>query len=156
MRKRGLEAVLRIREMLEDLARAELETRTQAVRRLEGASDQQRAAALGIRKHGVNRLLTDRDRDAWLVDIADAEILEWRSGRLRAEAEAQKPAASLARNALLDRRRERQQVESLLTESERTEEQQRLRREQQLADDWFQQRREGDPGIPSLPRRKRQ
>jgi hypothetical protein len=155
MWKRSLEGVLRIRVLLEDLARAELETRTQAVRRLESAADRESAGALDSRNHAVRRLMDDRDRDAWLVDLADAEILDWKSRGLRAQAETQKPAAAVARDALLDRRRERRQVESLLAASERAEEQERLRREQRQADDWFQQHR-GTADSGMAPTRKGQ
>jgi len=150
MRTRNFEQVLRVRGLMEDLARAELETRAALVRQLEEAAAQQRAEALTMRREGwdelANREPGQRDlgqQSAWLLGLADAEIMEGKSERLRLKAAAEKPAVDKAREALLERRRERLQMETLVETAKRTEEQERVRREQQQVDDWFQGRGHG-------------
>ena len=136
--RKNLRQVLRIRALLEDRARAELESRTQAVRQLENAADRERSGAMASRSDAVGLLTAGEDSALWQLDLADAEILEWKSERLRAQAEAEKPAAAAAREAMLERRRERRQAETLVEAAERLEEQERVRREQRQVDDWFQ------------------
>lgn len=136
--RKNLEGVLRIRGLLEDWARAEMERRMHAVRQLENGADERRGGALAIRGDAVERLRAGESGELWQMDLADAEILEWKSERLRVLAEAEKPAAQAAREAMLERRRERRQAETLVDAAARAEEQERLRREQQQVDDWFQ------------------
>ncbi|MGA8109710.1 MAG: hypothetical protein WB974_09760, partial [Acidobacteriaceae bacterium] len=135
---KNLRQVLRIRALLEDRARAELESRTRAVRQLESAAQQERGGAMASRSDAVERLIRGESGAGWQMDLADAEILEWKSERLRAQAEAEKPAAAAARDAMLERRRERRQAETLVEAAERLEQQERVRREQRQVDDWFQ------------------
>jgi hypothetical protein len=157
MRQKNLEQVLRVRALMEDRARAELETRANVVRQMEDAAAGQRGGALAIRREGLAELAKGearrgeagpgesgrgefRQAGVWLLDVADAEILEWKSEQLRLRAEAEKPVVAEAREAMLERRRERQQMETLVGAARRAEEQERVRREQQQVDDWFQGR----------------
>ncbi|HEX4065880.1 MAG TPA: hypothetical protein VHZ09_07630 [Acidobacteriaceae bacterium] len=150
MRKRNLKQVLRVRGLMEDLARAELETRAGLVRQLGEAAARQRGGALTMRREGWEELAKgepgqhDSGREsAWLLGLAEAEILEGKSKRLRLRAAAEKPAVDTARETMLERRRERQQIETLVKTAKRAEEQERVRREQQQVDDWFQGRGRG-------------
>lgn len=147
MRKRNLDQVLRIRGVMEDLARAEMEMRSSAVRQLEDAASRQRGAALVIRRDGWEELAKREagednfgGENAWLLGLTDAEILEWKSERSSEQAEAEKPALAKAREAMMERRRERQQMETLVDVALRLEVQTLVRREQQQIDDWFQGR----------------
>lgn len=141
--KRRLDQVLRIRELMENLARAALETKTHAVRQLENAAKRENSSALESRREAFTSASDSGpiDQGAWRLGLADAEIFARRGERFRIAAEAQKPAVSEAREAMLERRRERKQVETLIAEARRIADEERERRQQQQTDDWFQSRR---------------
>jgi flagellar export protein FliJ len=134
--KHPLERVLRLRALLEELSHRELERRATALRRLETAGERQRGLARAARGAGLRRL-TEGEAE-WLLEIADAEILTWKGGKLRSLAESRRPEVEAARAAMLERRLERRQVETLVTEAAEAEETAEARREQKRIDDWFQ------------------
>lgn len=138
--KRGLQRVLRIRALLEDLARLELESRSAEKRRLEMRAALQRSLSAAARSNALAVLSEAGTADDWMTGYADAEIFGWRGGKLRALAAARKPAVEKARNEFLERRLERRQVQALLTQAAEAEETERTRREQKRLDDWFQSR----------------
>jgi len=140
--KRNLYRLLRIRDLLEELSRLELERKAVAVREAEQAAARQ-AQMARTASGAAFRLLAEaapRSASAWLTGIADAELLRWRKTRLLSIAEARRPAFESAREALLARRLERLQVETLAAAAARAEEAVRLHREQRNIDDWFQSR----------------
>jgi len=136
--KHPLRRVLRLRRLLEEQTQQELERRSAEVRRLENAAGEQRTRARRARGEAL-RQLTSGGAD-WLVEVADAEILAWKSARLRSQAESRLPELEAARTALLERRVERRQVETLVTEAAAAGALDESRREQRRIDDWFQSR----------------
>ena len=136
--KRALKRVLAVRALLEERAQLNLEQRNGEMRRLEMAADRERSEARSVRGAAL-RQLTAGVAD-WLLEIADAEMLAWKSARLREGAEARRPEVEAARTALLDRRVERRQVETLVSEAAAAEARDEARREQGRIDDWYQSR----------------
>jgi len=136
--KHPLRRVLRLRALLEEQSQLELTRRNAELRRLETMAGELRKKARAVRGD-VLRQLASGAAD-WLLEIADAEILGWKSSRVRSQAESQRPDVEAARSALLERRVERRQVEVLVTEGAMAEALDEARREQKRIDDWFQSR----------------
>jgi len=140
--RKQLDRLLRVRRLLENLSHLELERKTVEVRQLEERAERQRRLALTARS-GTLALLESgsaEETPAWLVGVADAEILRWKRARLAARAAARRPAMEAARRELLARRMERRQAETLAAASAAAREKQQRRREQNQVDDWFQSR----------------
>jgi hypothetical protein len=138
--KRQLHRILRIRELIEDLSWLEYEGKAAQVRHLEISADRQRQIALDMRAAAL-RILTDRERannETWLMRIADAEISGRKEAKLEEFAKAEQPVVDRAREELLERRRERLQLEILHTNAMHEDEKCQIRREQNRTDDWFQ------------------
>lgn len=142
----GLERVLRIRALLEELSRLELEKKAGEMLRLEKGAERLLRRSLEVRADACEALSGEAAADRWLTDIADAEILTWNSRRLRALAEARQPAVEQARQVLLARRLERRQVATLLESAAEAEKRQQGRREQNRLDEWFRIRAGRRPG----------
>jgi hypothetical protein len=138
--KHKLDRVLRIRELLEELAHFDLERKTTEARALEAGAEQQRRLALALREEAFEALgLRAADvTQPWLMSIADADIHAWKRDKLAGQAEARKPAMEAARAEFLARRLDRRQVEMLVAGDVKAEEKERVRREQKQVDDWFQ------------------
>ena len=146
MKTRPFEQLWQVRRLVEDLIRRDLTNRTAELGRLEKAAERQQTLALASRREVLEGLGESGEPKDWLLGLADADILEWRSERLRGHAEAEKPKVAAARDELLERRRERLQAETLVEAARRADERERERREQQRTDDWFQGRtKRGDP-----------
>jgi hypothetical protein len=141
--KRKLDRILRIRELVEDLSRLDLEGKAAELRNLKMRAESQRRLALETRAAAV-RILTDTDStksQPWQMRIADAKIFDWKDAKLQALARAEQSVIDKAREELLERRRERLQVEILHTNAVHEDEKSRIRREQNRTDDWFQSQR---------------
>lgn len=137
--KRGLKRVLRVRALLEELSREELRKRAEERNRLLDAAERQKGSRLAARGEALRRLAGGDQ--GWLVEMADADLLGRQRGKLLAAADERRPAVEAAREAMLARRVERRQVETLLSEAAASEEEERSRREQKHADEGFQRRR---------------
>lgn len=137
-----LDRLLRVRQLLENFSHLELERRAVEVRQLEKSAERQRRLALTARSDALALLNTPNEAvtPAWLVSIADADILRWKRARLAARAASRRPALEAARRDLLARRLERRQVETLAAAAGAVREKIRRRREQNQVDDWFQSR----------------
>jgi hypothetical protein len=140
--KRPLERLLRIRQLVENLSHLELERRTVEVRHLEQGAERQRKLAITARSNALAVLEAagGAGTPAWLVGVADADILRWKRARLAAGAASRRPAMEAARQELLARRLERRQAETLAAAAAAAREKMRRRREQNQIDDWFQSR----------------
>jgi hypothetical protein len=137
--KSGLDRVLRVRALLENLSRLELERKIGETGHLRTAAEQQQWLAQLTREDAL-QILTggeSKKHEPWLMKIADADILGWKGERLGALAAEAERAIGQAREEMLARRLERRQVEALLSVAARAEKKVRTRREQNLTDDWF-------------------
>jgi len=138
--KRGLERVLRVRRLEEELAHLAFATQQAEVQRLQEASRQQHELARSVRASAWSRLEEETTAE-WLLDVADADLFAWRGEQLAACADRRRRESEAARAALLAKRLERWQLELLEASAERAAEQEAIRREQKSADDWFQNTR---------------
>src|ERR1700691_5374740 len=111
-----LDRALRIRGLLEDLARFDLEKTTEEARAREGGCGRQRQLAMVLRGEAFERLESQAAgvTQPWLMGIADAEIHAWKRDKLAGQAEARKPAMEAARAEFFARRLDRRQVEMLV------------------------------------------
>jgi Flagellar FliJ protein len=143
--KRPMHRLLRVRELVEDLARLAFEGKNAEMRSLATAAERQRRLARSGRADAVQILAggASTGREGWLMKMADAEISSWKEAKLEALREAAKPAVDQAQGELLARRVERRQVEILHENAARAEEKREVRREQNRTDDWFQSRAAG-------------
>lgn len=141
MRYRPLEQLLRIRTLIEERLQRELANRTAELRGLEKAALSDQAQALASRREAFDVLAESGQREPWFLRLMDADILEWKSERLRRHAEAERTRAAAAREAMLESRRERLRVDTLVEAARQAENREQARREQQRLDDWFQRRK---------------
>lgn len=137
--KRSLTRLLRVRELMEDLAQFDFERRKAEMAALEQAAEQQHRRAASARAEAAENLIEEQ-AESWLGSRTDAAILDRKKERLEALAQAAKPVVNQKREQLLERRMERRQVEMLRAEAARAEEKDRNRQEQNRTDDWFQSR----------------
>jgi hypothetical protein len=135
--KKGLQRVIQIRQLLEELAGLDLQTRTAELRHLERRAEEHRRLAAEARKEVAARLLDETAGDSWL-EMADAEIFAWKKKTLDAAAQKLSEEVAVFRERRMIRRTERQQAEFLVSEAAKAEEQERRRLEQQHLDDWYQ------------------
>jgi flagellar export protein FliJ len=136
--KHSLGRVLKLRALLEELSQLKLARQNTEVRQLETAAEALRTRARAA--HGDRlRRLAEGDAE-WHVEVADEEILAGYRTRLRECAESRRPELEASRAELLERRLERRQVETLVTEAAASEATDEARREQKRIDDWFQSR----------------
>jgi flagellar export protein FliJ len=136
---RSFRRLSRVRELLEDEARLELETKTAEMRELEDSAERQRQWVLETRAEAVKELTGGPlSSGAWRVNIADGSLADRRRERFRALAEMARPVVEEARQKVVERRRERRQVEILCAASLREEAKCERRQEQNRTDDWFQ------------------
>lgn len=136
--KHPLRRVLQLRTLLEEQSQLDLARRSGELRRLETMAGELRKKARAARGDVLRQLVAGGAE--WLLEIADAEILGWKSSRLRSQAESRRPDVEAARAALLERRVERRQVDVLVSEGAMAEARDEMRREQKRIDDWFQSR----------------
>ncbi|HVT97222.1 MAG TPA: hypothetical protein VHE33_06915 [Acidobacteriaceae bacterium] len=139
---RSLRRLLRVRELVEDLAELDLETKNAWLRGLEAAAETQRSLARQGRADAVEMLLkgSPLQLESLPMQNADIQIAGMKEARLEALAESARVPVEQARDLLLERRRERRQAEILIDAAVSAEEKNRLRRDQNRTDDWFQSR----------------
>lgn len=139
--KRRLDRILRIRELLEEVAELEFAQVVSEVQRLETASSDQGKLSQQSRAEAlVSLAVREPESRRWMTALSDAEIFRWKQQRLGLLALARQPSLESAREEFLTRRRERRQIEALLAAADRAEWVERSRREQKGLDDWFQTR----------------
>ena len=138
--KHPLDRILRLRSLLEEISRIELEARLQEVTRIEGGlkSMQQNHRHMQQLRHEAIVQADGNWQEAhvmgeWLAGEALSlePVLEWK------EAEAE-----VAKAFYLERRKEHRQIESVIEAEVALATIERSRREQQELDDWFGQRKQ--------------
>ncbi|MFP5226637.1 MAG: hypothetical protein ACLGXA_03340 [Acidobacteriota bacterium] len=141
--KRTLLRLLQVRELVEELARVDLEGRSAEMRDLKTAAEQHRQTVRSMHAEALDDLTGNpaaAEENRWL-HTADGAIAARKEARLEAMAAARKPALEQAREVLFARRLERRQVEVLHAAQMEAEEAHRIRQDQNRTDDWFQSRR---------------
>lgn len=138
----SLNRLLKIRRLVEESSRMELEQRVALATRIEHAQERERAAAHHSREEATKAVL---DEGVSAQERANRRNMEWANAEaatarrqpLRAMAEGARLRVMDARSAFLERRTERRQVESVLNAEQarwRTDQERRIQRD---LDDWF-------------------
>lgn len=136
-----LDRVLRLRSLVEETSRLELEAASQQQRRLElKIEDASRQAH--ISREGAFDGLQRQDAESWLLEEGCCELAEWQGSRLRGLAQEQASRVAALREAFLQRRKETRQVETLLSAYNALLQVEQGRREQAALDEWFNLRRQ--------------
>jgi flagellar export protein FliJ len=137
--KHPLDRLLRLRSLLADVSRLELEARLQELAQVESALTRLQQTRRAMRQRSFAGIAGAQNAD-WL----EAEVVgEWVAGELGVfeKARQQKTVeANTAKAAYLERRKECRQVETVIDAQSAAAAIERDRREQQELDDWFGQR----------------
>lgn len=141
-----LARLLKIRRILEESSRMELEGRTALVARIDGLQGREREKARVSRERALAKISeggpASVQAEERALEWSSVERALWRERQLEPLARAASQRAAESREEFFSRRKERRQVESVL-EAElarrRMEEERRIQRD---LDDWFGMRRE--------------
>jgi hypothetical protein len=137
----SLARLLRVRHLLEESSRMELERRAALASRVEEGRKAERARIRAGRERALASICGDGPKEEQLRERS----MEWRSAEDAARRERQlEPVARAAarrveegREEFLERRKERLQVEKVLEEEQKRLREERDRRAQRDLDDWF-------------------
>ena len=137
---KSLRRLLRVRQLVEEQRRAELEESIGALRRLQRAQE-----SVTERRLRGGQLIDQSARQGQeldrIVGLAETSLATAQGASLDAMIQDAEQESALQRELYLEKRVERRQAEALLDERWRLETQQNERREQQSLDDWRELRR---------------
>ncbi len=136
-----LSRVLRLRILVEETSRLELEAESQQLRRLE-LKVEDAVQQAHVSREGAFDGLHRGDAESWLLEEGCCELAEWQGGRLRGLEQEQASRVAALREAFLQRRKETRQVETLLDAYNALLQIEQGRREQAALDEWFNLRRQ--------------
>lgn len=148
--KTPLTRLLRLRSLLEESSRMELERRAAIASALELARDRERERARACRERAAETVIqSDVGSEEQMADLARLREAEWRSAdvadgcaqRIVPLAQAAERRLAAGREEFLARRKERRQVERVLESAVERARVERERSEQRELDDWFGMRR---------------
>ncbi|MCL6464418.1 MAG: hypothetical protein K6T49_07825 [Acidobacterium ailaaui] len=133
--KASLECLYRLRSLLEDLSRVELEVCLKEAALLEETSE----------------VLRDEQREAFselaeTKEIVLAQLAHRREQSIQEALRMAQQSVEQAKSSYLEHRKERQQIESVLGMQRSLDDLVRNRREQRWIDDWFGQKRRRPKG----------
>ena len=137
--KHPLDRLLRLRSLLEDVSRLELEARLQELAQVESALARSEQTIREMREAGFSGIAQDKSED-WLEAQAVSDWTAWEHGVFEKARQRKSSEVNAAKAVYLERRKERSQVESVIEASEAEMAMERSRREQRELDDWFGQR----------------
>jgi flagellar export protein FliJ len=140
MKNHSLQRLLRLRSLLEEVSRVELEARLQELRRMESThvSVQKEAASLGRRRFA--KIAEGRRSDDWCeMQVLDAWLAKEKE-TLEAVLYQKAREAEKMKSEYLERRKERGQVESVIETRVHKASLERSRNDQRLLDEWFGRR----------------
>ena len=137
----ALARLLRLRALLEESSRVELELRAALAARIDRAQERERETARASRGL-VIEAICDKDSldgqgESRTVEWTNAETASWREQQLEPIAQATARRVAEGRAAFFERRTERQQVEAILDAAKAREQMEHDRRTQRELDDWF-------------------
>jgi hypothetical protein len=131
--------LLRLRGVLENASRMEVERRTALAARIDGAQMRQRETIRNSREQALRNISEDAPEQARhrTAEWMNVESAAWREQQLQPLAQAAQGRVAEAREEFLERRKERQQVESVLENQQARLKFEQERRTQRELDDWF-------------------
>jgi hypothetical protein len=138
--KHPLDRILRLRSLLEEISRMELEMRLQEMARLENGLETIERNRRSMRQMRHKSLV--QGEASWLDAQVMGEWLAVESFALESMREQKQTAADAAKATYLERRKEHGQIESVIEASASVVAMVRNRREQQELDDWFVQQKQ--------------
>ncbi|HLH33878.1 MAG TPA: hypothetical protein VKX41_04340 [Alloacidobacterium sp.] len=140
MKSHSLQRLLRLRSLLEEVSRVDLEARLQELRRMESIHACVRGEAASLSRRRFAEIAEGRRSDDWremqVLDVwlaKEKETLETVLSQKAREAENMK-------SEYLEHRKERRQVESVIAARAHKTSQERGRNDQRQLDDWFGRR----------------
>jgi flagellar export protein FliJ len=143
--KSPLKRILRLRSLLEDSSRSELEKRMRVFQTLDDLRRGELEAAATERLTAAENLLRPNEASvqtlkAWQQADLVGTLATQRAAKLTPTVQAAEQLAAVGRGEYLERRKERRQVEIILEAKSEAARQQADRREQSRLDDWFAMR----------------
>jgi hypothetical protein len=140
-----LDRLLRLRALLEESSRVELELRTALAARIDRAQQRERETERASRGLAIEVICdqgsapeqSEGRTQTRTLEWINAEIAAWRGRQLEPIAAATARRVAEGRAAFFERRMERQQVESILDAARAREQAEEERRTQRDLDDWF-------------------
>lgn len=138
----SLARLLKVRRVLEESSRMELERRVALGARIQHSEEREKAVLLQSRENALAAVI---EGSGSVQDSKDRRVIEWanvesamaRRQQLRAMADATETLVIEARATFLQRRRERRQLESVLDAEQAIRRTEKDRRDQRDMDDWF-------------------
>jgi hypothetical protein len=141
--KHPLTRLLRLRSLLEDVSRVELEARLQELAQIERAVVHSQDSARAMRQRSFACVAQHRNADR-LEAEAVGEWVAWEKKIFEKASRSKTAEVDAAKATYLERRKERHQVGSVIEAEAAADAIEQGRREQQELDDWFNQH--GRPG----------
>lgn len=138
--KSSLDRLFRLRSLLEDVSRLELELRLQELAQAE-ASLNHLAESRRINRIKSFDGFTHAENATWLEAETLDELTAWQQGMLDGILEKRQNSVNAARADFLERRKELRQVENVIEQREAEKSIVRNRQEQRTLDDWFNRRK---------------
>ena len=139
MKKHPLDRLLRLRSLLEDISRMELEMRLQELAQIERALTQRTADRKSLREQSFAGFAR-ADNAIWTEAEVMHEWSEWEQGFLERAHQKKLVEVGSAEESYLERRKERRQVGRVIEDHAATAATEQNRRRQRELDDWFAQR----------------
>lgn len=134
--RRRLQRLLAIRRIGEEVARQRLKSALDSLAEAQTVLSQERQVIASAGEAALSAL-DACDRSERLFAEAEAEVAGWNLARLASVLESRRAEIPLARAAFLDRRREAEQIEHFIQQSNIHEQLREDRNAQTAADDWF-------------------
>jgi hypothetical protein len=150
---RSLASMLRLRSLLEEESRTKLEKLVRDSSRIEDAQEREEEIASAC-QNLASSIISEKcggaaadvgdsatalriAKDVWQVALVDREVAHLRQQQLASFARLTASRVEAFREELVERRKERLQVENLLRQDALVRARDRERREQRSLDDWF-------------------
>lgn len=137
----SLGRLLKIRSVVEESSRLELQRRAALAARIDGAQQRERASIRESRRQAIGKICEDgaaaEQTQQRTMEWSSAESAAWREQQLQPLAEAAARRVLEGRADFFERRKERQQVESVLDAERERRRSEQERRTQRELDDWF-------------------
>ncbi|HTZ90402.1 MAG TPA: hypothetical protein VMA71_08675 [Alloacidobacterium sp.] len=137
--KHPLDRLLRLRSLVADVSRIELEMRLQELAQVERAVTRAQQNGQALRRESFTSMVRDR-RGEWLEAEALRAWVGWEEDLLEKECRRKTAVVEVAKAEYLERRKECRQVESVIEAQAAAAVVEQGRREQRELDDWFGQR----------------
>lgn len=141
--KRSLARILRLRSLLEDVSRTELEVRARELKRIEQACKRSEETGRAMRQRIFSNP-AERQNGDWLEAQALTEWTAWETSLLEKVRQKKMVELDTARTAYRERRKESGQVRTVMEARMSVASIEQGRREQRELDDWFGLRKRHD------------